>query len=279
MILKGAGHVHSNYSYDGRCSLTEIARLFQERGAQFVLIADHAEKGMTADRYVELVRECAALSSETFLMVPGLEIETTEGYHVLGYGMRAYDRSDDLVDAADRIRKQGGLAALAHPIWQECRYDERFARLDGIEVMNSKYDGKWSPRLRAVSLYRRLLRANPALTFTSGPDFHKPLDLENPSYLYVDIDRLDRDAILAALRDRAHAIGNGSLRYRPHLFGPFSQLAMIHSEYVYLPVRKYFRLAKAYALEAWKQIVVERNFSHAFRKIAEVIARPFGVGK
>src|SRR5262245_34165832 len=84
--MKGVLHVHSVFS-DGEESLDCLVETLRQAGMSFAAVSDHAEA--FDDRQMEdYVRICEALSTESFLVIPGLEFALYGGaLHILGYGI------------------------------------------------------------------------------------------------------------------------------------------------------------------------------------------------
>ena len=114
MLTKGVLHVHSRFS-DGEESLERLVEVFQQSGMQFAAVSDHAEV-FDDRRMEEYVHLCEALTSNSFLVIPGLEFALKGGtIHILGYGIRKRVRFSSIEGLVDGIHDAGGIAVLAHP--------------------------------------------------------------------------------------------------------------------------------------------------------------------
>ncbi len=83
--IRVASHVHSDWSYDGRWSLEELAAGFARRGYHAVLMAEH-DRGFDDARWAEYRQTCAQASRE-ILLVPGIEYsDPTNSVHVPVWG-------------------------------------------------------------------------------------------------------------------------------------------------------------------------------------------------
>lgn len=71
------GHIHTQRS-DGSGSITDIKAMALRRGLSAVIITDHC-KGLTRDEWISMVAECRAVSSHTFLALPGFEVTGSDG--------------------------------------------------------------------------------------------------------------------------------------------------------------------------------------------------------
>src|SRR2546421_11881560 len=113
-LQKGVLHLHSVFS-DGAEQLERVVETFKQAGMSFACVSDHAEV-FDEGRMNEYVRLCEALSSRSFLVIPGLEFALKGGsIHILGYGITSRVRFLHMEELVDGIHAQGGLAVLAHP--------------------------------------------------------------------------------------------------------------------------------------------------------------------
>jgi len=196
-MLKGITHAHSTYS-DGEFTLAELREVLSQAGCSFVCMTDHAEY-FDDQRIKEYVRECAALSDEHFLFVPGLEFTCQRRMHVLGYGVTSLTSSDDPQEVIAHIKKAKGVSVIAHPMDSAFPWIESFTELPrGIEAWNSKYDGRYAPRPGTFQLLNRLQQREPAMIATYGVDLHWKKQFRQ-LYTGLSCDSLDRDLILNSL--------------------------------------------------------------------------------
>jgi hypothetical protein len=197
--IRVAAHVHSEWSYDGRFGLDELARSFRRRRYDAVLMAEH-DRGFDAERWADYRAACAAASGEGIVLVPGIEYSDADNAaHVpvwgdvpfLGEGLA----TGTLLRA---VQETGALAILAHPgrrdVWR--RFDPQWADgLLGIELWNRKYDG-YAPSRAAAEL----LRSAPGLLPFFGLDFHTARQF-HPLAMLLEIDGpVSEAAICDALR-------------------------------------------------------------------------------
>ena len=73
MKIKGALHIHSDYSYDAKMTLVELKDLFVNNGLSFALMTEHTDE-MCKERAERFINECRHLSDDTFVFVPGFEV-------------------------------------------------------------------------------------------------------------------------------------------------------------------------------------------------------------
>ena len=168
---KGVLHVHSVYS-DGEFTLPELRRTLEAEGCAFAFVADHAQYFEEA-RLHEYLRELDDLSDSTFTFVPGLEYECQRRLHIVGYGARFLLATDDPVEVIRAIEERHAIAVIAHPKTELFPWIESFPRLPGgIEVWNSKYDGRYAPRAETFGLLRQLQTRRTDLRAFYGQDLH-----------------------------------------------------------------------------------------------------------
>jgi len=197
---KGVLHVHSIFS-DGEEPLERLVETFKQSGMRFAAVSDHAEV-FDERRMDEYVRLCDALSSSSFLVIPGLEFALKGGsIHILGYGITKRVRFVHMEELVDGIHEAGGIAVLAHPpVGSINMIGSIKGKLDGIEVWNGRYDGIIAPRADSFQLLRRVRSLNLKAAAYCGVDLHKIGQARKPVYMDVETDRLERDAVIGALR-------------------------------------------------------------------------------
>jgi hypothetical protein len=198
MMSKGALHIHSFYS-DGEWSLAQLRELYLHDGCRFACVTDHAE-AFDAARLHAYVAECARLSDASFLFVPGLEFSCTDRMHIVGYGVTTLTREVAPVQVMEHISACGGVSVIAHPKGAHFASIEQFSRLpDGLEVWNSKYDGRYAPRPATFRLLQRLQARRPDLRAFYGQDLHWQRQYRG-LFVQLDAEVRDRASILEALR-------------------------------------------------------------------------------
>lgn len=197
-MLKGAIHTHSTYS-DGEFTLAELREIFVAAGCSFVCITDHADHfdSSALDGYL---RECNDLSDDRFCFIPSLEYTCADKMHIVGYGTTARVDTDDPQEVIRHIQSYHGLAVIAHPRDAAFPVIETFETLpDGIEIWNTKYDGRYAPRPGTIGLLRRLQERKPDLRAFYGLDLHWKQQYRGLLNV-VKCEALNREEILAAFR-------------------------------------------------------------------------------
>ncbi len=209
-MLKGALHIHSTYS-DGELTLAQLRKVLAAAGCRFGCVTDHAD-GFDAHRLSTYVEECEARSDARFRFVPGLEFSCVNRMHVLGYGVTTLIDSTDPETVIAAIHAAGGLAVIAHPKDAAFTLIERFKVLPcGLEVWNSKYDGRYAPRPGTFALLDRLKARRPDMRAYYGQDLHWKRQYRG-LFTELHADRLERFAILCSLAAGEYTALKGSLR-------------------------------------------------------------------
>lgn len=193
-------HVHSEWSYDAKWTLKDLSEKFATHGYRVLMMTEH-DRGFTAERLKELRAACDAVSSDKFLVVPGIEYsDAANQVHVLVWGEVPFlGESLSTSEMLRQVKSYDGVAVLAHPsrrnAWQNF-VPEWSEALTGIEVWNRKYDG-WAPSETAGPLLRR----SGAVPFV-GLDFHTAKQ-SFPLAMVVELEGvISEEAILACMRAR-----------------------------------------------------------------------------
>lgn len=202
----GVLHLHSSYSYDAKCTLQDLKEILQDAGASFALMTEHTDE-MTAERARAFVAECAALSDQSFIFVPGFEISHHDT-HVLAPGCETFISQHATPAEFALWRKAAPLMILAHPHRNGYETRAPAGYLDGIEIWNAQYDGKVVPRNGARRLFVREKSKRADLRAFAGWDFHRSAHSGGPM-LAVEIDALTAHHVLKALRDGAFTLRSG----------------------------------------------------------------------
>jgi hypothetical protein len=209
-MLQGGLHIHSTYS-DGEFTLAELRDLLLAAGCRFACVTDHADS-FDADRVRTYRRECEERSDADFQFIPGLEYGCVNRLHILGYGVTSLIDSVDPEYVIANIKREGGLAVVAHPRNDVFDSIERFDPLpDGIEVWNSKYDGQYAPRRGTFALLGRLQARRPDVRAFYGLDLHWR-NQHRGLFVEIACETPDRDSVLAALRRGAYVGIKAGLR-------------------------------------------------------------------
>ncbi len=198
--IRSAVHVHSEWSYDAHWPLAKIAHELARRGYDAVLMADH-DLGFDPARWEEYRAACAAASSDSLLMVAGIEYaDPANLVHMPVWGVPFLGERLPTSEVLEQVTEQEGIAVLAHPCRRDAwrAVDPRWLpQLLGVELWNRKYDG-WAVGQAALGM----LAAWPDAIPVAALDLHTRRQLF-PLALEISISGpLNEVAVLAALRDR-----------------------------------------------------------------------------
>jgi hypothetical protein len=171
--VKALLHVHSDFSYDGQHSVESLAAWGEARGLDAIFLSEHVN-GFDVLKMERMVAACDAIAGARCRLVPGLEFAVRGGFHVLGYHISAFRQLTELADVTRFVRDQGGLAVLAHParyrgVWPD---DGALAAMDGIEVWNARYDGRFLPAGDLLAAWADRCRSEPRPLAFGGQDLH-----------------------------------------------------------------------------------------------------------
>lgn len=169
--LRTVLHAHSTWSYDGSWELGAIARLFGRMGASAVMMSEH-DTGFDPDRFGAYRAACAAASTRTCTLIPGIEYSSPDNdIHILTWGLTEFlAEHRPVAETLARVADTGGVAVFAHPVRRDAwaQFDPDWVpHLAAIELWNRKSDGI-APGMRA-----RDLLAQTGLPATTGVDFHR----------------------------------------------------------------------------------------------------------
>jgi hypothetical protein len=205
LLAKGALHIHSTFSGDGEASLHEIKDIFMKDGFDFVAICEH-QHDVDSAQFEQLVQECRRLSDHRFLMIPGIEFNCYRN-HILGIGISQYCPSIAEDEVVPWIKSHNGFAVWAHPRKNHYRLPEHVVKdLDGMEIWNSKCDGKYAPQKEVVDFYHRRRVECPQIRAICSVDFHFLAQFRHLA-VYCEVTNLSMQAILASLMTGRYSSG------------------------------------------------------------------------
>lgn len=170
--IKGLIHIHSDFSYDGYDSIPNIVGFLKRRGYSFACLTEHDDY-FDNDKMERYVNVCRHASGTSFQVIPGLEFRCKNKVHILGIGIKEYFHADEPVDATKKIKEQGGLAIIAHPVgYLNNITDELLDTVDGIEIWNGQKDSRFIPHYKMLVYYRKLKSKYPHIKASCGSDMH-----------------------------------------------------------------------------------------------------------
>jgi hypothetical protein len=214
--FKAALHLHTTYS-DGELTLEELKARFQKEGFQCLMMSDHAES-MTPEQMEVYVAQCRALSDDRFCIIPGLEFAyqfERGSLHLLGYGVSRRRREENPVKMVEMIHRLGGVAVLAHPYPPLLpQMIPMKGMIDGIELWNTKYNGRLAPAIWNYQLLKEVRELRPEVLGFYGTDFHWKTQYVGLA-VWIEAEKLSPVLLLAALRSGKFYAEKGGLRLTP----------------------------------------------------------------
>ncbi|MCS7223606.1 MAG: CehA/McbA family metallohydrolase [Armatimonadetes bacterium] len=188
--LRGNLHSHTTNS-DGKFSLEELCRRYEEKGYDFLVVTDH-------DKVTSL---CSV--SGSLILISGCEVSAGGG-HIVAIGIeQPVEPHRDRQKVIDRVNGEGGVCVLAHPNWstQFCHWHqeelERLQGYAGIEVFNGNILRDSGSPL-ASDRWDRLLSQGRKVFAYGTDDTHNELDVAN-GWTMVWVRERSREAILKSL--------------------------------------------------------------------------------
>jgi len=186
-------------------TIAELAQWYRRHGYHFLALGEHAED-LDPTKVQALLSQSNESSNHEFCVIPGIEFAATERIHILGIGATGLIGQSDPESVAREIRKQGGVAVLAHPKRTEWECPEEILlAVDAAEIWNVGYDGKYLPSPEASGEFQRMRQSNPKLLAVASHDLHRTASFYDVAIQMV-VDSLSRDAILSNLQQGRYDI-------------------------------------------------------------------------
>ncbi len=197
LTAKGIIHCHTTYSYDGKVPLKELCSLFESESFDFVALTEHT-KDLSSERYSQLVKECAEISSKTFVVIPGLEFRSGDGVEIAGIGLENWLPDEAPLPMISSIRHAGGFSLWVHP-YKKRVWKEEFLDCDAVEILNGKLDSTVAPNFSLLRAYKRQRQKGKKSGAMFGLDFHN-LQQARDICLECQIEALTPSAIIDSLK-------------------------------------------------------------------------------
>lgn len=199
VIVKAVLHVHSNWSYDGKWTLSQISHFFSKTGYNLVFTAEHDET-FDNDRWQTYQEACRTASTDKILLIPGIEYsDESNTVHILVWGIKSFlGRKQPTGFILKKANELKGVCVLAHPTRRQAWQHLDVAWLPllcGLELWNRKTDGI-APSREAISLLEANTNMNPFV----GLDFHRYNQLFPLSMRLKVNGSLSLDSVYNALR-------------------------------------------------------------------------------
>ncbi len=207
-VVRAAFHVHSEWSYDAKLTLGEVAALFRGHGYDAVLMCEH-DRGFSEQRLQAYAAACEEASANGPLLIPGIEYaDADDRVHVPVWGDVPFmGEGIATTRLLQSVAERDGIAVLAHPRRRDAWkiVDPAWLQLcTGVEIWTRKWDG-WAPNPRAC---RWATEAD--LVGVAALDLHQPGQMF-PLAMRLELTAaLSAEACLDALRQgNCHALIGG----------------------------------------------------------------------
>lgn len=131
-------HIHTHYSKCSNLKPQILLKLAKKLKFDGIAVTDHSTiKGSLAVSKLN--------KDKDFEVIIGEEIDTPDG-SILAYYINEDIKSRSLLEVLDEIKKQGGMAAIAHPFRLSLNKEHRFRypieevkdKIDAIEAFNAR---------------------------------------------------------------------------------------------------------------------------------------------
>lgn len=179
--MKGAFHIHTNYSNDSDCSLEQLTIKARELEYDFLIVTDHFEDIEEPPQQQRLIDDCRRLTSTMNAngpkLIPGVEIRFEDKAHILVIGLQIPidpSYSYDIESLKYAARAQGALIGVAHLSFKNNLSQEELNCFDFVEAWNIRHDMKL-PSPKHLKLAQKL----PNSCIVGGLDLHSINDLDS----------------------------------------------------------------------------------------------------
>lgn len=185
-------HVHTSHSFDCKARVEDVVRSAEAAGLDAIAITDHDTLSA-----IELARGLA----RKITIIPGIEVSSWKGIHLLGLFLTEEVNSRDIFEIINEIHLQGGLAVLPHPfrhstglmygrdkhqLFSGEDIKEIISQVDLVEVIN--YGCKPEENLEANTYFD----AFPDIPQIAGSDAH---EAANIGKAHIEINDLESDVL------------------------------------------------------------------------------------
>ena len=185
MQIKADLHVHTTYSSDSLITPKDLVYYSKKQGLDAVAVTDH-----------DKLEGALKIAKETdFLVIPGLEVSSSEGHIVALNVSELIPRGLSAAESVERIHKAGGVAIACHPhvLFKGCLKGNVCEAFDAIEIINARaFPFKRSVK-KATQTAERL-----HLSQVAGTDAHYGPQI-GYSYTLIEASKPSVDAVMEAI--------------------------------------------------------------------------------
>ena len=158
----------AGYSKDSFCSAYNALKAAKKKGLNGIAITDHDNiRG-----WPEAIKAAKKLN---MLLILGEEIKCKEKIEVLGLFLKKEIHPDSLDNVVKEIKRQNGIAILAHPFYKKNSFEEiakYVKKVDAMELLNSRRT--IGQNKKAKILYQNL---NENVAITASSDAHTSFEI------------------------------------------------------------------------------------------------------
>ncbi len=185
-------HTHTCYSFDCDTAVDKLVHAAEDAGLDAIAITDHDS--------ISGVR-LANKMTDKVTIIPGMEISTWKGTHIIGLFLKDKIVSKDIFEVIDEIHEQGGLVMLPHPFRQSSGFmyakdkhqlysadeaREILSRTDLVETVNLNCKKK------ALIDTDNFFSCHPDIPQVAGSDAHSP---DAVGKAYVDLEEVKSSSL------------------------------------------------------------------------------------
>jgi hypothetical protein len=206
---RGFAHCHSNYSYDGKYTYSELKELFLKENLDFVCITEHIEY-LDQTQIDTIIDDCRANSDDQFLFIPGIEIDDFVIYFIgINHVKVDFTSSRTIFDS---LLPVASLCVFSHPIKAKYKYPQWLIDLcDGVEIWNTKHDGIHYPRIQSLNLLKHVKQSRPHAISLVGMDFHNQRHLSPANIQLSNTGPLTEDFVLNEIKQGNFSVCKGTI--------------------------------------------------------------------
>lgn len=192
-------HIHTGHSFDSKSDVVEILRAAETARLDAIAITDH-----------DTMSACglARRIPSPVTVIPGMEITSDQGTHIIGLFLPDEIVSRDTFDIIDEIHERGGLVMMPHPFHRGTgflshRFQEKIYNGSDLEKMLGSIDlieaFTYGAEPDDIIDTGRFLAVHPDLAVTSGSDAHRIEDIGKAYVELEDFSSTEPDEIKRAL--------------------------------------------------------------------------------
>ena len=166
-VLKVDFHTHTFHSKDSITTIDQLITAASKRGLQRVVVTDHNTLGGALE----------AWQAAPELIIPGEEVQTTEGEFLAAFVSREVPRGLEPDEALKRLKDQGAFISISHPFdpnrsgWRMDTLTRIAPQVDAIEIFNARVtEGRHNQEAAKFA-------AGYNLPGTAGSDGHHPSEI------------------------------------------------------------------------------------------------------